>query len=118
MVRHYWYIEPSCENSPTLVLARFHKTLTFNPNVQPIRLPSLDNFSYEGWSSYLLRRPARLQSTNASILSNSLCSFQDAKMDDHEICATDGTQGFQIGSAGKNFTILISIRQFADSIFR
>ncbi|XP_037044801.1 uncharacterized protein LOC119080505 [Bradysia coprophila] len=105
-VRHYWYIEPSPEDSPRIVLSRFHEAVTFNPNIQPIRLPSSENFSYEAWSSHLLGHRsgpgnvwAHLQSTHASILNNSLCNFHGI-IHDHEICATDGGERFDGGSPG------------------
>ncbi|KAG4077419.1 hypothetical protein HA402_002846 [Bradysia odoriphaga] len=104
--RHYWYIEPTPEDSPRMVLLRFHETLTFNPNIQPIRLPSPENFSYEAWSSYLLgfdlssgNAIAHLQSTQASILNNSLCNFHGI-IHDYEICATDGSERFDVGASG------------------
>lgn len=94
-VRHFWYIEPSFE-TPNIVLLRFHEPLTFNPNIQPIRLPSLVDFSYEAWASYSLGFDtssglfrAQLRSANAIIGSNSVCNFQD-NFPDHEMCAHDG----------------------------
>lgn len=96
-VRHYWYITPSPENSANIVLLRLHETLTFNPNVQPIRLPSAENFSYEAWSSYILgfRVPpgpadAQLQSVHTSILNIGLCNLVGNPVHDHEICAVEG----------------------------
>lgn len=89
-VRHYWYINSTLENSPNIVLLRLHETLIFNPNVQPIRLPSHRDFSYKEWSSYTigfrtLPLLLQLQSAHISILNNSLCNLPDY-IADHEIC--------------------------------
>jgi len=100
-VRHYWYITPSLENSPNIVLLRLHETLTFNPNIQPIRLPSHQNFTYEAWSSYILGFDipsgiyrSYLQSAHASIFNSSLCNFYGV-IDAHEICGIDGSEPYQ-----------------------
>lgn len=102
-VRHYWYIQPSIENSPNIVLLRLHESLTFNPNIQPIRLPSHENFSYEDWVSYILGFDtqdgpfsAQLQSANANIRNNSLCNFS-GNTADHEICASEGSPSLDEG---------------------
>lgn len=96
-VRQYWYIQPSNESRPGIVLLRLHESLNFNPNIQPIRLPSHKNFLYEHWASYILgfyepRGPftGQLQSANANILNNSLCNFS-GNTADHEICANDNS---------------------------
>lgn len=96
-VRHYWYIEPSRENIANIVLLRLRETLTFNPNIQPIRLPSNENFSYEAWSTHILgfQTPvgsfsAQLQSVHTSVFNNSLCNFSDY-IADHEICGNEGS---------------------------
>lgn len=116
-VRHYWYIEPSSENRPNIVLFRINGTITFNPNVHPIRLPFYQDFDYEDWSSVIvgfqspvgLTRP-HMQSAQASILNNNVCSFDGRNMADHEICAIDGSEPYD-GSlrrfdsfTGKTFT--------------
>lgn len=96
-VRHYWYITPSSENRPNIVLFRLHESLTFNPNVQPIRLPSAEKFSYDAWSSYILgyQTPgsgpfsAQLSSVHARILNNELCNF-NGNAPDYEMCGSDG----------------------------
>lgn len=109
-VRHYWYIESSPENSPRLVLLRLHEPLTFTPNIQPIRLPSSENFPYEDWSSYVLGFQltsgsvmANLRSTHASILNNNLCNFHGI-IRDYEMCASDGSPGLA-GTEGSTFII-------------
>ncbi|XP_037037350.1 uncharacterized protein LOC119075060 [Bradysia coprophila] len=103
-VRHYWYIEASPENSPAIVLCRIHEPLTFNPNVQPIRLPyaANANFSYEAWSSlilgYRLSAPNQLQFVPSNIFNNNQCEFeirfgQDRGIiGDHELCGTINNQ--------------------------
>jgi len=94
--RHFWYIEPSSENSPNIVILRFHERLTFNPNIQPIRLPSPTNFSYEGWTSLRLgfNTPegtfrAHLQFVNTNIPRNDECNFVGI-LADHDMCAIEG----------------------------
>ncbi|XP_037048501.1 serine proteinase stubble-like [Bradysia coprophila] len=103
-VRHYWYIEASPENSPAIVLCRIHEPLTFNPNVQPIRLPyaANANFSYEAWSSiilgYRLAAPDQLQFVPSNLFNNNQCEFeirfgQDRGIiGDHELCGTINNQ--------------------------
>lgn len=112
-VRNYWYIEPSPENSPRLVLLRLHEPITLTPNIQPIRLPSSENFPYEDWSSYVLGFQltsgsvmAHLRSTHASILNNNLCNFHGI-IHDHEMCASDGSPGLD-GTEGSAFIIQLS----------
>lgn len=92
-VRHYWYITPSLEDRPNIALLRLHETLTFNPNVQPIRLPTHGNFTYLDWSSYQLGHGSLLggyhswlQSMHTSILNNNLCNFAGGVTPDYEIC--------------------------------
>lgn len=99
-VRHYWYITQSIENSPNIALLRLHETLSFNPNIQPIRLPSHDNFSYEAWSAHILGYQipngvlsAQLQSAQTSIFNNSLCNFY-GNIADHEICGIEGSDPY------------------------
>ncbi|KAJ6633865.1 hypothetical protein Bhyg_15574, partial [Pseudolycoriella hygida] len=95
-MRHYWYIEPSSANSPNIVLLRFHEALTFSPNVQPIRLPAPDNFSYEGWASMSLwftlaitpEFAEQLQFVNNNIPRNADCTFQ-SNFPDHEMCSIE-----------------------------
>ncbi|XP_037025044.1 plasma kallikrein-like [Bradysia coprophila] len=101
-VRHSWYIAPSAQNSPNIALCRIDEPLTFNPNVQPIRLPytSNTNFSYEAWSSLLLgyeltannnRFFDQLRSVPNKILHNDQCNFL-GRIDEHEMCGlTDVT---------------------------
>lgn len=104
-VRNYWYIEPSPENRPNIVLLRMNGTITFNPNVHPIRLPFYQDFAYEDWSSLILgfRTPdgpstPHLQSAEASILNNNLCNFGLSDVTHaHEICAIDGGESNQSG---------------------
>ncbi|XP_037040519.1 coagulation factor X-like [Bradysia coprophila] len=100
-VRSYWYIEPSPENRPNIVLFRMNSTITFNPNVHPIRLPFYQDFDYEGWSSLMLgfRSPdgpstPHLQSMEASIFNNNQCDF-DSDFADHDICAIDSGELYQ-----------------------
>lgn len=98
-VRHYWYIEPSCENRPNIVLFRLHATLTFNPNVQPIRLPFDKHFSYEDWSAVTLgyasstpgpnRYWFRLLSMPINITESSLCENAIGVIAEYEICSTE-----------------------------
>lgn len=103
-VRHYWYITPSPDNSPNIVLFRLHESIKFNPNVQPIRLPSHGNFSYDGWSSYRLGFvtpgaglfSAQLTSIHTSILDNGLCSF-NGNASDFEICGSDDSEPNESG---------------------
>lgn len=97
----FWYIEPSFENSPNIVLYRMNGTMTFNPNIHPIRLPFYQDFGYEGWSSLILGfrlpdGPSRphLQSAEVSIFNNNLCDLS-GRIDDHEICAIDGGEPHQ-----------------------
>ncbi|KAJ6648529.1 hypothetical protein Bhyg_03759, partial [Pseudolycoriella hygida] len=95
-MRHLWYIEPSAENSPNIVLLQFHQTLTFNPNIQPIRLAAPGNFSYEGWASVFmgfnvlpnleLSITLQLQSVHPSIRRNEECSHV-GQLTDHDMCS-------------------------------
>jgi len=110
-VRHFWYIESSLENSPNIVLLRFHEPLTFNPNIQPIRLPSLVNFSYDTWASYMLGFDAplgilssQLQSVNANIRKSNACNFYD-NFADHEICAIEAGIGYDSDFAVRRFNL-------------
>ncbi|XP_037027374.1 uncharacterized protein LOC119068073 [Bradysia coprophila] len=134
-VRHFWYIEPSPENSPSIVLYRLHESLIFNPNVHPIRLPFYQNFYYEGWSSLVLgygslsseTYAAQLQSVHTSITNNSLCNVA---IDEHEICGIESREpnetdaGFSGGAwivyeytdAGLEFIpVLIGIHQSSNN---
>lgn len=103
-VRHYWFIEPSSVDRPNIVLFRMDETITFNPNVHPIRLPFYQDFAYDGWSSLMLgfrspvgqSTPHHLQSDQASIFGNNLCHFA-GNVADHEICAIDGGEPSQSG---------------------
>lgn len=101
LVRHYWFIAPSVENSPSIVLARLHETITFNPNIHPIRLPSSGNFDYVGWSSLQLGFEsvagiffAYSQSAETTILNNNLCNFDPG---DHEMCGVNGGDTLEFG---------------------
>ncbi|KAJ6649507.1 putative thiopurine S-methyltransferase [Pseudolycoriella hygida] len=94
-MRRLWYIEPSTENSPNIVLLQFHETLTFNPNIHPIRLPAPGNFSYEGWSSFAtgFNRPGPVlnavkQFSSISILRNDECNFFN-NLTDYDMCTLD-----------------------------
>jgi len=97
-VRHFWYIEPTSENQPNIVLFRMHETIEFNPSVQPMRMPFYVDYRYEGWSSLILGFQLKfnnyeyLQSVNVSILSNSLCTFEGRRIADHDICCIDSTE--------------------------
>lgn len=103
-VRHYWYIRPTPEDSPNIALFRLHESLIFNPNIQPVRLPSNKNFTYEAWSSYVLgfRAPegpslTHLVSIHTSILNNELCNFVGLPAPDHEICGLEGNDTSESG---------------------
>lgn len=102
-VRHYWFIEPSSENRPNIVLFRMNSTITFNPNIHPIQLPIYPDFAYEGWSSIILGfhtpdgpSTPHLQSALANIFENNLCNFGSSA--DHDICAIEGSEPYQSGS--------------------
>jgi len=110
-VRTYWYIEPSFGNRPNIALFRIDENITFNPNVQPIRLPFYQDFSYDGWSSQILGFPSspggismpRLQSVEARFLSNNVCEFDFSffgiyTADDHEMCSIDGRETTESGA--------------------
>lgn len=96
-VRTYWYIESSFENRPNIALFRINGTITFNPNIHPIRLPFYRDFDYVDWSSTILGffspdgplRP-HLQSAAASILNRNLCDFGYSITTDNDLCALDG----------------------------
>jgi len=97
-VRSYWYIEPSSQDSPNIVLFRMNETITFNPNLHPVRLPFYVNFSYEGWSSFILgyRLPTgpsmpHLQAAAVGIFENSLCNLY-GNIADHEMCGIEGSE--------------------------
>ncbi len=101
-MRHYWYIEPSSESRANIVLYRLNSTITFNPNIHPIRLPFYEDFSYEGWSSYILgfRSPdgpsmPHLQAALTSVFDNRLCNFVVAE---HEICGIEGSEPYESGT--------------------
>ncbi|KAJ6648528.1 hypothetical protein Bhyg_03758, partial [Pseudolycoriella hygida] len=97
-MRHLWYIEPSAENSPNIVLLQFHQTLTFNPNIQPIRLAAPGNFSYEGWASIFmgfdtliepeLYPTQQLKFVSSNIPRNEDCNLV-GNLADHEICSIE-----------------------------
>ncbi|KAJ6648939.1 Transmembrane protease serine 11B-like protein [Pseudolycoriella hygida] len=98
-MRHYWYIEPSAENSPNIVLLQFHERLTYNPNIHAIRLAAPGNFSYEGWASLSLgfNTPvgdfsAQLQFISTSIPNNNACTFA-GNLANHEMCAIEADAG-------------------------
>lgn len=102
-VRHFWYIEPLLENSPSIVLLRFDESLSFNPSTQPIRLPSFVNYTYDAWASHMLGFDAppgffaaQLQSVNANIRNNSVCDFV-SNFANYEMCAIEVGPGYEDG---------------------
>lgn len=105
----FWYYSTISGPQPDIALFRLYDDIVFNPNIQPIRLPSrkFADFTYEGWAATIMGFGldnsgvgARfLQYGHYIFLRNDACNFVD-----FEICAVANpnqdisTQG---GDSGK-----------------
>ena len=109
----FWFIEPTEESRPDITIIRLSEDVTFNPNLQPIRLPpaSWGAFTFEGWAAFIMgfglgndgALSRYLQYGHYMFMPNDACPFAE-----YEICATSSpnneisTQGGDSGNPIKS----------------
>lgn len=82
----YVWLEPEFGFPPDIALFHTATKIIFNPNIQPIRLPSIEwgSFTFEGWSTTIIGwgraqagRLGLLQYSEFLVQENSLCRFEE-----------------------------------------